>query len=181
MKLFRLTRNTTIAITTALATLFITSTPQACGHAPPEVFYSDIPTGFAACQAHAKANGYALKIRDTKEFRALFVCDRAGKYDSRGKQRDVHDSKRRLNTGSKKCGCKMRITLAMDRISGQWQVKVLEGIHNHAVSANFTAHLAHRIAFISAEMRASIDALAKLIYQTLKFCQLFVRKTQVLP
>tara|TARA_R110002060_G_scaffold34270_3_gene45128 strand:- start:418 stop:777 length:360 start_codon:yes stop_codon:yes gene_type:complete len=119
VKLFKLTCNIIIAITTALATLFITFTPQAYGPAPPKVFYNNIPTRFATCQAHAKANGYALKIRDTKEFRALFVCDRVGKYDSRGKQRNVHDSKRQLNTGSKKCGCKMRITLAIDQISRQ--------------------------------------------------------------
>ena len=55
----------------------MTSISQPCGPAPPAAIYSDIATGFAACQAHAKANGYALKQQDTKPFRALFVWDRA--------------------------------------------------------------------------------------------------------
>jgi len=40
-------------------------------------------------------------------------------------------------------------------------VKVLEGIYNYAALANFIAYLTYRIAFIFAEMQASIDALAK--------------------
>ena len=91
---------------------------QSCGPAPFAAVYSDIGTGFAACQAHAKVNGYAFKTQDIKPFRALFVCDHAGKYDPRGKQKDVHFSKRRQNTGSKKCGCKMRVVLLKDRFQG---------------------------------------------------------------
>ena len=114
MKLFKLIRNIIIAITIAFTTLFITSTPQAYSSAPPEVFYSDIPTKFATCQAHAKANRYALKIRDTKKFHALFVCNRASKYNLKGKQKDIHNFKRRLNIDLKKCSYKMQITLAID-------------------------------------------------------------------
>ena len=135
--------------------------PQACGPAPPAATYSDITTGFAAFQAHAKANGYALLQQDTKPFRALFVCDRAGKYNLKGKRPDVHPSKKRKNTGSKKCGCQMRVTLAKDRVSEQWQVKVLEATHNHAASADFTAHPAHRITSVPAQIYASIGSLAK--------------------
>ena len=134
---------------------------QPCGPAPPAAVYCDIPTGFTALQAHAKANGYALRQRDVKPFRVLYICDRAGKYDSRGKHKDIDSSKKRPNTGSKKCGCQMRVTLIKDRISEQQEVKVLEGTHNHAASADSTAHPAHRIASASAEIRASIDTLAK--------------------
>jgi len=49
VKLFRLTRNITIAIITAFATLFITFTSQACGLAPPKVFYNDILIKFVTC------------------------------------------------------------------------------------------------------------------------------------
>ena len=36
------------------------------GPAPPIAIYSDIATGFTACQAHAKANSYAFKHSDSK-------------------------------------------------------------------------------------------------------------------
>ncbi|CZS93089.1 uncharacterized protein RCO7_11158 [Rhynchosporium graminicola] len=139
------------------------SEPQACGPAPPEAIYSDIATGFAALQAHAKAHGYAFAHQDTKPFRALFVCDRAGKYNPKGKSSDIHPSKRRKNTGSKKCGCQMRVCLLKDRASTevQWKLKVLEATHNHAASADSTAHPAHRIASITAETRVAISSLAK--------------------
>ncbi|CZT47711.1 uncharacterized protein RSE6_08305 [Rhynchosporium secalis] len=51
----------------------------ACGLAPLAATYSDIPTGFTAIQAYAKAHGYALRQRDIRLFRALFVCDCAAK------------------------------------------------------------------------------------------------------
>ena len=40
-------------------------------------------------------------------------------------------------------------------------MKVLEGIYNYAALVDFTAYLAHKIAFIFVEMQASINALAK--------------------
>ncbi|CZS92385.1 uncharacterized protein RAG0_02809 [Rhynchosporium agropyri] len=44
--------------------------------------------------AYAKAHGYAFAHQDTKPFRALFVCDRAGKYNPKGKSSNMHPSKR---------------------------------------------------------------------------------------
>ena len=96
-----------------------------------------------------------------KLFRVLFVCDRAGKYDSRGKQKDIHSSRRRQNTSSKRCDCPIRVTLVKDKVLEQWEVKVLEATHNYAASADSTAYPAHRIASAPVEIRASIDTLAK--------------------
>ncbi|CZS93442.1 uncharacterized protein RCO7_10543 [Rhynchosporium graminicola] len=132
-----------------------------CGPAPPVAIYSDIQTGFTAIQAHARAYSYTLRQRDIRLFRALFICDRAGKYDPKGKQSDVDASKRRKNTRSKKCDCQMRVTLIKDRASEQWEVKVLEATHNHAASADITAYLAYRIASLPAETRVTISSLAK--------------------
>ena len=89
----------------------MTSILRPCGPAPPAAIYSDVASAFAAFQAHTKANGYALRQRDSRLFRTLFVCDRAGKYNARGKQKDIHSSKRRQNTGSKKYECPMRVAL----------------------------------------------------------------------
>ncbi|CZT53318.1 uncharacterized protein RSE6_14806 [Rhynchosporium secalis] len=80
-----------------------------------------------------------------------------------GKSSDIHPSKRRKNTGSKKCKCQMRVYLLKDRASTevQWKLKVLEAIYNHAASADSIAHLAHRITSITAETRVAISSLAK--------------------
>ncbi|CZT52682.1 uncharacterized protein RSE6_14037 [Rhynchosporium secalis] len=139
----------------------MTSEPQAYGPAPPEAIYSDIATGFASYQAHARANRYALKQQDTKPMRALFVCDRAGKYDPKGKRKDIDTSKRRPNTGSKKCSYHMRVSLLNDRTSEKWQLRVIDATHNYAASVDIAAHPAHRIASIPAETRVTISSLAK--------------------
>ena len=117
-----------------------------CGPAPPAANYPDIITGFAALQAHAKANGYAFFCRSKRPKRVLYDCDRAGKYDSKGKDSNTHKSKERTRTGSKKCDCKMRVALQLD--DKTWKVEILESTHNHGPSAAASAHPAHRIASI---------------------------------
>jgi hypothetical protein len=128
--------------------------------APPEAVYPDIDTGFAAIQAHAKAHGYALVQRDKKATRVLYTCDRAGKYDSKGKNPNVHISRQRKNTGSKKCECLMRVVLRLDQISSTWSLKVLETTHNHGPSIAVTAHPAHRIAALAPDTRVLISTLS---------------------
>jgi hypothetical protein len=39
----------------------------------------------------------------------VYACDRASKYDLKGKGPDVYPSKRRKNTGLKKCDCEMKV------------------------------------------------------------------------
>ncbi|CZT48772.1 uncharacterized protein RSE6_09520 [Rhynchosporium secalis] len=118
----------------------MTSDPQAYDPAPPIAIYMIL----------------LLDLLPAKRMQKLM-----GKYDPRGKQTTVDSSKRRGNTGSKKCGCQMRVVLLKDRASEQWEVRVLEAAHNHAASIAFTAHPAHRIASIPAETRATISSLAK--------------------
>ena len=134
---------------------------EPCGPAPPAAVYSDLSIGFTAIQAHARANGYAFMQRDTRPHRTLFVCDREGKYRPKGKQVDAHSARKRLNTGSKKCGCRMRVALPRDKSSGNWELTILEAIYNHARSIDSSAYLAHRISATSAETRASINTFAK--------------------
>ena len=63
--------------------------------------------------------------------RRVFACDRAGKYDSKGKDPNTHSSKQRKNTGSKKCECLMKVELRLDKLSNQWSLRVLKSEHNH--------------------------------------------------
>jgi hypothetical protein len=113
---------------------------------PPLAIYADSAAAFEAIQAHARAtgNGYALYRRDTRPTKVIFLCDRAGKYDSRGKNPNAHSSRQRNNTGSEKCGCLMRVLLHRDPISHNWSVAVPDPEHNHSPSGTITAHPAHR-------------------------------------
>jgi hypothetical protein len=52
--------------------------------APPEDIYPDVDTAFASVQAHAKEQHM------TKAKRRVFACDRAGRYDPRGKDSKNH-------------------------------------------------------------------------------------------
>jgi hypothetical protein len=122
----------------------------------PKAVYPDTATAITAIQEHAKAHGYAFFRRDKKDSRELWACDRAGKYNPKGKGA-AHLSKQRASTGSKKCECLMRIELKRDSISTNWSLRVLEKGHNHAPSLATTAHPAHRIAAISSDTRSTIN------------------------
>ena len=126
----------------------------------PEAVYPDPATGFAAIQAHAKAHGYALFRRTSNTTKVIYTCDRAGKYDPRGKDPNIHGSKQRKGTGSKKCGCLMRVELRQDNVLSSWMVKVLEPIHNHGPSVSNTAHTAHRVAALAPDIHALISTLS---------------------
>jgi hypothetical protein len=137
------------------------TTSDDCGPAPAEAIYPDLTTAFTAIQEHAKANGYAFYRHDRKPNRAVFRCDRAGKYDSKGKNPNTDPSKQRSSSGSKKCGCKMGVELRLDHISGNWSLKVLEATHNHPRSADPKVHPAHRIAALAPHIHTVICALGR--------------------
>lgn len=128
---------------------------------PSEASYTSVDTAFIAIQAHAKAHGYAFARVTTRPSRVIFACDRAGKYDPRGKDLATNTSKRRKGTGSKKCGCLMKVELRRDPLSMQWIVGILEGAHNHPPSTVPTAHPAHRIAALVPATRAEIVRLSQ--------------------
>ena len=123
---------------------------------PPEAVYPDVTIASKALQEHVKGSGYAFFRRSSKLARVLYTCDRAGKYDPRGKGPATHRTKQRINTGSKKCDCLIRVELRLDSISRYWSVRVLEPAHNHGPSAAPTAHPAHRLAALQPDTRASI-------------------------
>jgi hypothetical protein len=133
---------------------------QACGPAPPEAVYSNLELAFTAIQAHARDNGYAFRKYSRKANRAIFWCDRGGKYDSRGKDPSTHPSRQR-ETGSKKCGCQMRVELCRDAISNTWRLAILEASHNHGRSADPSAHPAHRIASFTPAICDSINTFGR--------------------
>ena len=128
---------------------------------PPEAIYPDPEAAFTAIQIHAKGQGYAFKKSSNKPARRIFSCDRAGKYDPRGKDPAIHKSKQRKATGSKICGCSMSVELRLDNASGNWILRVLEGAHNHIASIDITAHSVHRNDALTAEIRTQIGILSQ--------------------
>jgi hypothetical protein len=132
---------------------------KACGPPPPVAVYTDLSTAITTIQGHAKANGYALFKRDSKPRRIVYACDRYGKPQTSGKKPNIHESKQREGR-TKKCDCKMRIALEKDMISGQWELVILEGSHNHESSAAPSAHPAYRIAALDNSTRVQIENLA---------------------
>ena len=139
-------------------------TPPACGPPPPTAVYPDPRTAFTAIQAHAKGHGYAVMIRDThpnktNPTKIIYACDRGGKAQSRPKNPNIHPDRQRKGSRSKKCGCDMRVALKKDLISSQWELHILDGIHNHPASADPSAHPAHRIAALDPTIIVQIESL----------------------
>jgi hypothetical protein len=93
--------------------------------------------------------------------RRVFTCGRAGKYNSKGKDLNTHSSKQRQNTGSKECGCPMKVVLRLHQISSTWSLKVLEAAHNHDPSRASTAHSVHRIPALALSGRTTISTLSR--------------------
>jgi hypothetical protein len=80
--------------------LFLTSasnmdSPKAYGPLPSEATYADLTTAAASISEHAKSNGYALFKRSSKQRRVIYTCDRARKPQTKAKNPNIHESKRR--------------------------------------------------------------------------------------
>ena len=108
-----------------ISVLLIMESSSKCGPPPSEATYSDLTTAFSTIQEHAKCNGYAPFKRDVKPSRVVCVCDRYGRPQTKGKDPKIHESRKRQNTGSKKCNCTIKVALEKDNISGSWQLRVL--------------------------------------------------------
>ena len=105
-------------------------------HAPlgkpfPEALYTNPSIVKAALTEHAHANCYAISTESTKAHRILYRCAKRGKYDSKGKDPDKHESKRR-NTGTTKTRCKFMVEARAE--DGGWKTKVLVNEHNHGLA-----------------------------------------------
>ena len=92
----------------------------------------------------------------SKPLRIIFACDRAGKYQSKGKNPAVYKSKQRKRTGSKKCECLIKVELRLDHLLSQWMLYILKGAHNHSPSIAATAYPVHRTATITPNIHTEI-------------------------
>ncbi|KAI0999282.1 hypothetical protein K3495_g8918 [Podosphaera aphanis] len=95
----------------------------------------------AAYQSHAYGKGYGVVLNaknKNKEGQCIiYMCDKGGKAQDR-KKKDLHPSKKRKNTDSRKTNCPFR-TIAQEKAVG-WRGYILEEHHNHEPSDDPIAH-----------------------------------------
>jgi hypothetical protein len=84
--------------------------------APPEAVYPDVNTAIASIQEHVKVHGYVFYVYSTRPHRVVLACDRTRKYNLKGKDPNIHSSKQRKSTGSKKCRCLIKVKLRLEQI-----------------------------------------------------------------
>ena len=101
----------------------------------------------AAYQAHAYNKGYGVvlnaKNKNKEGARVIYMCDKGGKPRDR-KNEDLHPSKKRPNTGSRKTDCPYRIIAQEQGKGGTWRGYILEEHHNHEPSDDPIAHPSNR-------------------------------------
>jgi hypothetical protein len=67
--------------------------------APPKAIYDDVDSAFTAIQAHVSEHGYAFCQHQIRSNRRVCACDRASKYNARGKDPNTDPSRQRNKTG----------------------------------------------------------------------------------
>lgn len=129
---------------------------------PPPMLTDDdckgLDTILNALQDHALKNGYAVKVDCSTAAKAAWTCTKGGHYDSRSKNKDVPNAKRRRNTSTMKTGCKFRVSA--NRQDGMtWNVKVFNNNHNHEATTEPSALPQHRIAAMSERERLLVGSM----------------------
>jgi hypothetical protein len=112
--------------------------PGPLGPLLPAVTYADLPTLKAACIGHARENSYALTIETSSPTRLIYRCSMSGKYNPKGKDKNIDLSKHCHNTGTIKTDCLFRLTCNPTLTYG-WKVHVSDSNHNHDAVTSFTA------------------------------------------
>ncbi|KAI1007435.1 hypothetical protein K3495_g789 [Podosphaera aphanis] len=111
----------------------------------PDAEYESLERLLAAYQSQAYGKGYGVvlnaKNKNKEGQRIIYMCDKGGKAQDR-KKKDLHPSKKRKNTGSRKTNCHFRI-IAQEKAVG-WKDYVLEEHHNHEPSDDPIAHPSNR-------------------------------------
>src|SRR5208282_2375143 len=124
--------------------------PAPLGPPPAEVTYSDIATAKAALWSHARKNGFAVSVHSSDARRVIIKCSKSGKYDPKGKDKNVNLSKRRCNTGTIKTDCPFRVA-CYPSDAGGWKVQNVNCDYNHSAVLSISALPQHRSKALSSE------------------------------
>jgi hypothetical protein len=117
--------------------------------------------------------------------RVVYRCDRWGKPQIRKKE-DIYESRKRANTGSRKCNCPFLIE-AQELPSGQWRGRMKVEFHNHDPSDQVTSYPSHRKRALEGNEEAQATILrlldrrapAAIIKAELKAMGVHVRRTDI--
>jgi hypothetical protein len=120
------------------------------GEPLPDATYDSLPELLQAYQSHSYGRGYGVVLADSKGMnkpnklgrRSVYRCDRWGKPQNR-KNPDMHASRKRAGTGSRKCNCPFMIE-AQELPAGTWRGRIIEKYHNHQGTEQVTSHPVHR-------------------------------------
>jgi hypothetical protein len=91
----------------------------ACGPSLSEATYTDLTAVAAFISEYTKSNKYALFKHSFKQQQVIYVCDLAGKLQTRVKNLNIHELKRREKSCNKKCDYQIKIALKLDQIIQQ--------------------------------------------------------------
>jgi hypothetical protein len=133
------------------------ATPAPLGDPIAEAIYSDTNAAKAACQEHAKANGFAVSVASSSSLRAFYACTKSGVYNPKGKDSTVHPSRQRRNTGTIKTDCPYKcVARCVDGDGdgdggGGWKLESVDSNHNHGPVTSLAALPQHWIAAMSSE------------------------------
>ena len=97
----------------------------------PEATYPTLEAVKAALQAHARRNRYAITVKSADSRRGFYMYSKSSKYDSKGKNLDTHETKRRKNTSTMKTDYPYRAVARKDDVSGQFILTIIDNNHNH--------------------------------------------------
>lgn len=142
---------------------------QKIGEPLPDAVYASSTALLAAYQAYAYNKGYGVvlnaKNKNKEGARVIYMCDKGGKPRDR-KNNDLHPSKKRPNTGSRKTDCPYRIIAQEQGEGGTWRGYILEEHHNHEPSDDPIAHPSNRTKKLGINQEALALVLSLLSRQT---------------
>jgi hypothetical protein len=120
------------------------------GEPLPDTTYASLPELLAAYQPHSYGRGYGVVLADSRGMnkpnklgrRCVYRCDRWGKPQNR-KNPDMHASRKRAGTGSRRCNYPFMIE-AQELPESTWRGRIIEEYHNHQGTEHVTSHPVHR-------------------------------------
>lgn len=104
--------------------------------APQSAIYTTRDELVTAIKTFTARHGYAVTIKRSKPGKIWFKCDRGGAYRNRYR---LEDDDRKRTTGSRAINCPFSVTGTL-LASGEWQLLVPHGEHNHKIASTLLAH-----------------------------------------
>jgi hypothetical protein len=126
----------------------------------PSVTSPHVASAIQSIEAFAKEHGFSVFVKDSKLYRRVLKCSKAGKYDSKGKKEGIDKSKQREGR-TKKTDCKWSMECRQDKDSGTWETRMLCTHHNHPPVLDVSALPEYRVDALQPEEVVDILNMSK--------------------